>query len=382
MKARVVIVAVACVCALAPVVSLAQSCMVSPTAKEVVSGRFGKFRAGGADNSGSANTQPHMHDGIDFSTDNSSEPLYVTTAGTVVFADARGSAGNAVLIKRDNGDIVAYYHLSGFASGITKGATVTPGQLVGLSGNTNQGSGSNGQMAKHLHFVYGTSQRDDARAKAFPSNAAKGPFNPGQLPTEFNQQSGIGWKTDPAPYFCKTYPINDGHPEDASLLGADTKAQYAKLFGSVPNGGTPPNVQFDAGQVEAANQDTILAQSSGKTASTYLSDSDGYGSLPQPAIGGYDTMSIHEMLMTEAQRRFSSAEWNTNVTKVSSRALLVDYNRATGVSLALAKAVSDKKLRIEGLLATYVSLRMAHMREEVKAAHERAQRDAIGRAIQ
>ena len=48
--------------------AFADTCMVSPTAKEQVSGRFGKFREGGAANFGSGNAKPHMHDGLDFST--------------------------------------------------------------------------------------------------------------------------------------------------------------------------------------------------------------------------------------------------------------------------------------------------------------------------
>lgn len=365
----------------------AQDCLVSPTKKEVVSGRFGKFRAGAAANFGSSNTRAHMHDGIDFSTSNSEQPLYSVTAGTVLFVGPRGSAGNALLIKRSDGDIVAYYHMSGFANGIEEGATVAPGQLVGISGNTNAGNSSEDGMARHLHFVYGVAQEDQARAKAFPSNAAKGPFDPGQLPSTFNRQAGIGWKTDPSPYFCKTYPIRDGHPEDASILGADTKAQYEKLFGSVPPpGGVPASsTQFDVGEVEAANQDAVLASAAGQSSGAsgdMLSDVRGYGSVPQAPIGGYDTMSRREMVLTEADRRFSSADWNTGITKVDSRALWVDYLKAVGVGNYLSKAIYDKRARIEALLAVYESIKMAGLREQVKAAQEAAVRQSISSQIQ
>lgn len=39
-------------------------------------------------------------------------------------------------------------------------------------------------------------------------------------------------------------------------------------------------------------------------------------------------MSPAEMMATELRRRFSDAEWNTEIVKVSSRALWVDYSRA------------------------------------------------------
>lgn len=208
--------------------ALADTCMVSPTEKQTVSGRFGKFRGGGSGNFGSANQKPHMHDGLDFSTSGASQPLYATTDGKITFIGNRRSAGNAILIERSNGDVVAYYHMSGFATGLKQGMEVKAGQQLGLSGNTPSDA-----MVKHLHFTYGTAQKDEARAKAFTQSASKGTFNPSQLPSAFNQQQGIGWKTDPAPYFCATFPIQDGNPQHYPILGKDTKEQHAILFGSV-----------------------------------------------------------------------------------------------------------------------------------------------------
>lgn len=357
-------------------VAFAETCMVSPTDKETVSGRFGKARGGGESNHGSANQKPHMHDGLDFSTSGSSQPLYATTEGTIMFAGARGTAGNAVLIKRDNGDIVAYYHMSGFSYGIQRGAKVKPGQQLGLSGNTPSSS-----MAKHLHFTYGTAEKDQARAKAFAENAQRGPFDPAQLPSVFNRQSGIGYKTDPAPYFCKTYPIQDGHPEHYPILGKDTKAQHDLLFGDVPSGGVPPNSTAEPVQVAAANADVALALASGQSPAAYLTDADGYGALPTAPIGGYDTMSTSEMMMTEATRRFSDAEWNNSITHVSSRALWVDYNRAIGVSNYMSDALYRKKERVEALLAVYTSQKLASQKVQTERDHERAQVGSVSRSV-
>ena len=357
--------------------AIADTCMVSPTDKEVVSGRFGKFRGGGSGNFGSANKKAHMHDGLDFSTSGASQPVYATTEGVIAFVGSRGSAGNTVLIKRDNGDIVAYYHLSGFAYGVKRYATVKPGQQLGLSGNTPSSS-----MTKHLHFTYGTAQKDAARAKAFAENAHRGPFNPAQLPPVFNRQDDIGYKTDPAPYFCQTYSIQDGHPEHYPILGKDTKAQHQILFGNVPSGGVAPDSTAEPVQVAAANADAALAEADGKTPEMYLSDADGYGALPTAPIGGYDTMSVSEMMMTEATRRFSDAEWNNSITHVSSRALWVDYNRATGVSNYLSEAIYRKKEKVEALLAVYASQKLAGQRAQTDWAHQRAQKGAVSRSIE
>lgn len=349
-------------------VAFADSCMVPPTDRQVVSGRFGKFRGGGDGNFGSANQKPHMHDGLDFSTSGASQPIYATSDGVITFIGRRGTAGNAILIRRASGDVVAYYHLAGFADGLARGSQVTAGQQLGLSGNTPSTA-----MVKHLHLTYGTAQKDEARAAAYSANALKGPFNPAQLPPVFNRQADIGYKTDPAPYFCQTFSIQDGHPAHAAVLGGDTKAQHEILFGNVPSGGVPPNVEFEPGQVIAGNADAALAEADGKSTVDYLSDTDGYGALPTAPIGGYDTMSPREMMLTEAGRRFSDFDWNSNVTKVSSRALWVDYNRAKGVSNYLDEQLLKKKERIEVLLATYTSQRMAGLNGGVKAAQQKAE---------
>lgn len=354
----------------------AAACMVSPTQTGVISGRFGKYREGGGNNFGSANSKPHMHDGLDFSTNGSSQPLYATTDGVISFIGKRGTAGNAILIRRSDGDVVAYYHLSGFSPGLRQGSNVTAGQQIGISGNTPSSS-----MAKHLHFTYGVAQRDEARAAAFPANASRGTFNPGQLPSVFNEQSGIGWKSDPAPFFCDTYPIQDGHPEHYPMLGNDTMEQHQILFGNVPPGGVAPDSGYDQAQVAAANADAALAAAEGVSPAEWLSDKDGYGTLPTSPIGGYDSMSTSEMLLTEATRRLSDAEWNENVTRVSSRALWVDYVRAIGVSNYIAEAIYRKKEKVEALMAVYTSQKLETVRNQVKVAHERALKDSVRNQI-
>lgn len=348
------------------------ACMISPTQKEVVSGRFGKFRPGGPGNHGSAVKTPHMHSGLDFSTNGQSLPVYATTDGVVTVASFSASAGNMVLIKRDNGDVVSYMHLAGFADGLRPGAKVKAGQQIGISGNTPATT-----MAKHLHFEYGTAQRDEARAKAFSEKAQLGPFNPGQLPSVVNQKAGFGWRTDPAPYFCETFPIQDGHPEHYPILGRDTKAQHGILFGEVPDGGVPPNAQYDDVSVAAANMDAKMAQAAGQPPEARLSDGDGYGALPQPPLGEYDSMSPFEMLQTEGMRRFASAQWNTNVTQVSSRALWVDYNLAQGVSTRLDAEIQRKKERIDALMATLVAARTSKLAADTQRNADTAGREEV-----
>ena len=72
---------------------------------------------------------------------------------------------------------------------------------------------------------------------------------------------------------------------------------------------------------------------------------------------------------------------NNNITKVSSRALWVDFNRAVGVSNYMAEAILSKKERVEALLAIYTSQKTERLRKQTAAAHERAQRGDVARSI-
>src|SRR6218665_1161472 len=340
-------------------IAFADTCMVSPTSKEQVSGRFGKFGEGGAANFGSGNAKPHMHDGLDFSTSGQTAPLYATSAGTVTWAKLRGSAGNTVVIKRENGQSAVYYPLSYIA--VKEGDKVQAGQEIGRAGATGMQPGG----AVHLHFIYGVPNSDDARAKTFASDANKNPtFNPAQLPNAIaKQNSAFNYATDPSPYFCKTFPIqNDGlYP----VLGSDTMAQYNRV------------------QVAAANGDALQAAAKGATSlPSMLNDADGYGALPSPPIGDYETMSPQEMLSTEARRRFADSEWNKSITQVSSRALWVDYTRAAGVSIYLNAAIRQKQERMGALMAVYTAQKLALKRQQVEAARDRAQRADVQRSIQ
>src|SRR6218665_4109985 len=83
--------------------AFADTCMVWPTSKEQVYGRFGKFREGGAANFGSGNPNPHMHAGLAFPTSGQTAPLYASSPGTVTWAKLRCTAGTTVVINRENG---------------------------------------------------------------------------------------------------------------------------------------------------------------------------------------------------------------------------------------------------------------------------------------
>ncbi|KAB1989185.1 MULTISPECIES: M23 family metallopeptidase [Streptomyces] len=83
------------------------------------------------------------HTGVDFHAATGT-PVHAVGAGTIVTAGDGGAYGNQVVIKMHDGTYTMYGHLSSI--GVSVGQTVTPGQQIGLSGDTGNTTGP------HLHF--------------------------------------------------------------------------------------------------------------------------------------------------------------------------------------------------------------------------------------
>jgi murein DD-endopeptidase MepM/ murein hydrolase activator NlpD len=84
-----------------------------------------------------------MHEGDDFGTPVGT-PLRSLSSGTVVFAGVQGGYGNKVEVKFWDGTVAFYGHMS--KVDVKAGQKLTPGQVVGLSGNTGHSTGP------HLHL--------------------------------------------------------------------------------------------------------------------------------------------------------------------------------------------------------------------------------------
>ena len=84
-----------------------------------------------------------MHEGIDIGAAQGT-PIYAAAAGTVNYAGWEGGYGNLTLIDHGNGLATAYGHQSQLA--VSRGQTVSRGQLIGYVGSTGHSTGP------HLHF--------------------------------------------------------------------------------------------------------------------------------------------------------------------------------------------------------------------------------------
>ena len=111
-----------------------------PTSARVITSYFGYRSA--------IFNEGNFHTGIDISGGGWGAPVYATNNGTVESLVNYGGSGYgiSILINHNNGYWSLYGHLSGYASGLAEGMTVSRGQLIGYVGATGWATGP------HLHF--------------------------------------------------------------------------------------------------------------------------------------------------------------------------------------------------------------------------------------
>lgn len=85
------------------------------------------------------------HTGVDFGAPTGTR-VRATGEATVTFAGRKGGYGNLVVLRHPNGFETYYAHLSAFARGIRKGATVAQGSTIAYVGSTGASTGP------HLHY--------------------------------------------------------------------------------------------------------------------------------------------------------------------------------------------------------------------------------------
>ncbi len=94
--------------------------------------------------------KPHL--GIDYGAPIGT-PVMVVGDGTVTLAANHGPSGKMIKVRHNSIYETQYKHLSGFGKGITPGAKVSMGQIIGFVGQTGLATGP------HLHFEFHEGER-------------------------------------------------------------------------------------------------------------------------------------------------------------------------------------------------------------------------------
>lgn len=87
------------------------------------------------------------HKGVDYAAPRGT-PIKSAGDGKVLLAGRKGGYGNTVVIQHGNRYRTLYAHMQGFAKGVSNGATVRQGQIIGYIGTTGLSTGP------HLHYEF------------------------------------------------------------------------------------------------------------------------------------------------------------------------------------------------------------------------------------
>lgn len=183
---------------------------------------YGKVRRG-------ADGKPRNHQGFDYYAPEGTSVMSVAD-GIVEFTQTgHASYGNNVAIKhrRGNGYVYSFYaHLSRFASGIRKGASVRKGEEIGKAGTTGNARGMTGPD-QHLHFECRTSAQHQIGlgGKENPNNIVATKFTPQSLGAASSGNSGKS--TSPAK---KSKPKTGGSSKPADKSKPKDIPWYARDF--------------------------------------------------------------------------------------------------------------------------------------------------------
>lgn len=115
---------------------------------------FGDYRAG---------PPPHPHAGNDIFCVKGS-PLRASEAGYVEDVRERGLGGKSLWLISASGTAYYYAHLDGYGPGITNGAQVTAGQILGFCGNT----GNARTTPDHVHYEIHPGGREAPPINPYP----------------------------------------------------------------------------------------------------------------------------------------------------------------------------------------------------------------------
>ncbi len=105
------------------------------------------------------------HYGVDFAAP-AGTPVHAVGPGVVSFAGTKGGYGRVVILKHRDNYTTVYAHLSRFPHGLTEGATVQEGQVIGYVGSSGVATGPN------LHYeVHIGDQRENPLTVKLPSGS-------------------------------------------------------------------------------------------------------------------------------------------------------------------------------------------------------------------
>ncbi|WP_244111725.1 MULTISPECIES: M23 family metallopeptidase [Burkholderia] len=336
----------------------ADACLAEPvnSPTNMVTSTFGKTRLL------EHYSAPRIHWGVDFhARDSSGSPaqLKAVDNGTVIGAGWWGSGyGNRVALRRANGDIVTYSHMSmvdpklkggslvGFAGGgVGVGTTqVSVGDILGVAGGTGNHM-DRPDYKVHVHVEYVTGYGGVKLRET----------NDGHDSTRSHYLRNV------LEYSCKTYPFAAGAGRVTQGTG----------------GGPPQPAQESAATVAVTASNAVPVSADqvyeAQQAQPAVTLQERYGFPDAPPYDSYDGMSEAQIVDAEMTRRMLDSEWETRLTGWSKRGILAEIARMHGDKLWLQQKIAEKRRRIDAIEAMTLALKTNRaMQSVVTGAYQKA----------
>jgi hypothetical protein len=374
MTVRRTLAALATVLVLAVTSKLAHAdggCLADPVniSTNMVTSAFGKTRL--LDHY----SAPRIHWGVDFhAKDSSGNPaqLEAVDNGTVIGAGWWGNGyGNRVALKRSNGDIVLYNHMSsvdpklkggalvGFAGGgVGVGTTqVSVGDILGVAG----GFGSHMErpdLPVHLHLEYVTGFGGEKLRET----------------NDGTDQTRSHYMRNELEYACRTYPFAPGAGAVTQGTGGAVPSPSGSTSTTTASGGAASAAAV-AGAAAAGNTNVPTSPDQvyeAQQTQPSVAPTERYGFPDSPPYESYDGMSEVQITDAEMTRRMMDTEWEIALTGWSSRGIMAEIARMRGVKLWLDMKIAEKKRRIDAMRAMNLALKTNRdMQPRMDAAYAR-----------
>lgn len=371
-------------------------------------GRFGENRNG------------RSHGGVDISPKVSGKPeqMVAINSGKVVYI---GGKTNALTIKLDNGDQVAYLHNK--INNVKVGDKVAKGQPIAVMGNA-------GTTPVHLHLSYGVPKKHAFSHHLQVQNVANTYKNSSALKALIlhgnNHIQPHLTLTNPAPYLPEDVAFIFGSANDNAMtpyLGNTMRTQWNALYSEVTGITLPtssciqvrsncltvkqgkkfPKAALINGQVgnmdayatanaaiaqgladgsipsEYANKDYV----SPAEISRYLKPRTIFGGSAEDValdVGDFN-LSPSQQIEKIGNSRFGNEEWAKNLMQMSMRGMLTEYLNMTTANNYLVKEQFKQKERLEALLAAYTAQRAQRFSGYVDRAYAAAETAKVNAAV-
>jgi hypothetical protein len=285
----------------------------------------------------------NFHAGVDFGSSSPDKSLHAMSDGSVVFGGWYGHGyGNRIAIKRDDGQVYTYSHLSTVEPKfITNPGVTVPvhaGDKLGIEGGT-ASTPDEFKFAPHLHIEYWV----NAPASNTSGYGSLSGYQFGRDASAATEAKRSNYMDDVRRHMCVVPPSNP-HPYEAKIGRGPVQNNDQSPAGT-------DSAAASGEQVASAAQYNQVVDSQGRVTQNSVDENGTYGVPDAPPYAEMDGMSEAQLVSIEGERRASSTNWHVDLTNLSRKGLLMEIAYVNAARAFVDAKIARKREHIEALLA-------------------------------